>query len=211
MSKPNIISTGSHGNAVILRDILFDIGVPYKQIKSFHKDIRLVCLTHQHQDHFNASTIAKLASTRPALRWACGKWLVPLVVDAGVNKSQIDVIQTGEVYGYGKFITQPFPCVHDVLNCGWIIYFEDSFSVLYATDTNEMCINASGLNLYMIESNYCEHEIMQRIADKEAAGEFVYEYRVLQTHLSKQKAGAWLAENNTKNGEVVFLHGHGEL
>ena len=87
-----IISTGSKGNAVILNgEILIDCGVPYKSIKPYVKDLKLVLLTHSHCDHFKPETIRKLASERPTLRFGCGKWLAQSLIACGVQKWRIDV------------------------------------------------------------------------------------------------------------------------
>ena len=44
-----IISTGSKGNCIVVNNnILLDIGVPYKKIKSYLKDIKLIFISHRH-------------------------------------------------------------------------------------------------------------------------------------------------------------------
>ncbi len=44
-----VVATGSTGNAVILNDqILIDIGVPFKKIEPYMKNLKLVLLTHIH-------------------------------------------------------------------------------------------------------------------------------------------------------------------
>ena len=93
MSKVNfnIISTGSQGNAVIIENsILIDCGVPFKLLEKHIKPLKLVLLTHIHSDHFNKTTIRRLAQERPTLRFACGEWLVPALVECGVPKRNID-------------------------------------------------------------------------------------------------------------------------
>ena len=44
-----VLATGSSGNCVIINEsIAIDIGVPYKKIKPYAKNLRLVLLTHVH-------------------------------------------------------------------------------------------------------------------------------------------------------------------
>lgn len=44
-----IISTGSCGNAVVLdNNILLDCGIPYKQLKPYIKNIKLIFISHRH-------------------------------------------------------------------------------------------------------------------------------------------------------------------
>ena len=53
-------------------------------------------------------------------------------------------------------------------------------------------------------------EIEARTADKLARGEFAYEARAAQTHLSRERALEWLARNAGPSSEYVFLHQHKE-
>ena len=61
----NIISSSSKdGNCYIYnQDLMIDIGVSFAKIKSYIKDIKLLCLTHEHSDHLRKKTIQKLYHT----------------------------------------------------------------------------------------------------------------------------------------------------
>ena len=205
-----IISTGSKGNAVILNNaILIDCGVPYKALKPFVKGLKLVLLTHIHSDHFKPETIRKLANERPTLRFGCGKWLLPSVLACGVRKSNIDVYTYSLRTRYTDDLQLiMIPLKHNVSNCGYKLFLNGE-KIFYATDCNNLDgIDAPNYDLYMIEANYEDAEIQQRIAEKEAAGQYVYEYQVLNNHLSKQKADNFIAENAGINSRFVYLHGH---
>lgn len=209
--KAGILATGSAGNAVILnKGILIDIGIPYKPLKSSQNDLKIVLLTHIHSDHFKPSTVKKIASARPSLRWAAGEWMVGSLLKAKVSKTQIDVLEMNRRYDYGAFQVEPFPLVHDVPNCGWKIWMGGE-SALYATDTGSMAgIEAKDFSLYLLEANHDEKEIMERIREKEAAGEYAYERRVIRTHLSYQQANDFIYENAGPNSEYLYLHQHQE-
>ena len=44
-----VLATGSSGNCVIINEsIAIDIGVPFKKIEAYSKNLRLVMLTHVH-------------------------------------------------------------------------------------------------------------------------------------------------------------------
>jgi len=210
--KYDLIKTGSKGNAVVLNDsILVDIGVPFKALLGHYKKLSIALLTHEHQDHFNRATIKKLAFERPALRYGCPLWLVPDLVAWGVEKRNIDVCDMDKLYDYGSFKISPFRLQHNVMNCGWKIHFADGKKALYATDTNSMTgIEAKGYDLYLIEANYSEDEIIERIRDKQNRGEFCHEWAVLQNHLSREKAEDFIYQNAGQNSEYIFLHQHGE-
>ena len=122
----NIISSCSKGNATVIRDIiLIDCGVSFKQLNKVYKDIKLVLLTHIHKDHFNRSTIKKLAKERPTLRFACCEWLLKPLLECGVNKINIDILEIGKKYDYKLFKVVPIKLYHDVEQCGYRVLFDN--------------------------------------------------------------------------------------
>lgn len=210
----DVIATGSQGNAVTLGgEILIDCGVPYKKIAHIVPTLKLVLLTHRHQDHFNSTTIRRLHRERPALRFGCCEWMVPHLLRSGVSPFVIDLYVPDALgfYRYGdRFKVLPFPLLHDVENCGYKIICGEK-RVLYATDTSTLDhVTAPGFDLYLIEANHTEDELADRIRRKNEAGEYVYEHRVEKTHLSRESADAWLAMNAGRNSEVIYLHQHKE-
>lgn len=209
MIKYNIVSTGSQGNAVIINEsILIDCGVPFKSLKPFYKDLKLVLLTHIHFDHFKKSTIKALARDRPTLRFGCGRWLVDSLVGCGVSKQQIDVLDFDKMYGYGICNIIPIPLVHNVPNCGYKIHFPDG-KMIYATDTNNLNgITAKNYDLYMIEANYEDEIIEEKIRRKKEDGEYAYEMGVLKNHLSKAKCDDFIYRNAGSSSRYVYMHCH---
>jgi phosphoribosyl 1,2-cyclic phosphodiesterase len=205
----NIISTGSQGNAVVINDtILVDCGVSFKALKDVYKDLQIVLLTHIHTDHFNGKTIKRLADERPTIRIGCCEWLVNDLVEAGVPKQQIDVLGIGKIYDYKVFKVSPIKLYHNVPNCGYRI-FANGEKAIYATDTEHLQgITAKDYDLYMIEANYTDEDLQERINAKLEAGEYSYELNVASRHLSHEQASEWLMENMSAKSEYVFLHGH---
>lgn len=205
----NIIATGSTGNAVVVNDyILIDCGVSFKALKDVYKKLKIVLLTHIHGDHFNATTIRKLAEERPTLYFACCKWLVADLVACNVPKRNIFVLEVGKLYNFGACKVSPVKLYHDVPNAGYRIFIGDE-KALYATDTGHLQgIVAKDYSLYLIEANYDENEIEQRIIEKTAAGQYCYELGVKDRHLSHEQASEWLMQNMGQKSEYVFLHQH---
>lgn len=214
----DILATGSSGNAVVINgEILIDIGVPLKKLRGsgYIKNLKLVLLTHEHGDHFNAATVRALHKERPTLRWCCCEWMVSHLIEAGVDERSIDFTRPTEpgessrALIYNNFaIVDPVHLSHDVPNCGWII-LQNHERLFYATDTGTLDgIEAKNYDLYLIEANHTQAEIEARIAEKLAQGEFVYEYRAARNHLSQEQALDWLAENAGPNSRYLFLHQH---
>lgn len=207
--KYNIISTGSQGNAVVLNDyILIDCGVSFKALKDVYKQLKIVLLTHLHTDHFNKTTIKQLAKERPTLRFACCEWLVSDLLDCNVSQRNIDVLEIGKIYDYRAFKVSPIKLYHDVKNAGFRVFI-GSEKAIYATDTKHLDgITAKGYDLYLIEANYTEDDLQERINAKMETGQYCYELNVASRHLSHEQASAFLLENMGEHSEYAFLHGH---
>lgn len=206
----DIISTGSKGNAVVInKHILIDCGVPFKALLQCYRDLKLVLLTHIHSDHFNRATIRKLAQERPTLRFGCCEWLVQDLLQCGVNSTQIDVYTPESCFIYTDVFTiKPCLLMHNVPNCGYHIW-QDEKALFYATDTNSLSsVKAENYDLYLVEANYTESDILERIRVKESQGIHCYEYDVLKNHLSKEKADNWLYKNMGPNSKYIYVHKH---
>lgn len=204
-----IISSCSTGNATIIRDnILIDCGVTFKRLEKHYRKIKIVLLTHIHRDHFNKTTIKKLAQERPTLRFACCEWLLEPLLNCGVSKRNIDVLEIGTKYNYKLFKVVPVKLYHDVPQCGYRVLFDD-YKIIYMTDTKTVeGISAKNYDLYLIEGNYDEDEIEKRITEKQKECKYVYEFRAKNTHLSKQQASEFLLNNMGENSEYIFMHQH---
>lgn len=210
--KYNIISTGSDGNAVIINDyILIDCGVPFKVLKPYYKKLKLILLTHIHSDHFNKTTIKRLAAERPTLRFGCGRWLAEPLVACGVDKRNIDILEPDINNDYGPCYVIPVQLVHNVPNFGYKIHFAKGGKMIYATDTNNLNgVSAWHYDLYMIEANYEDEEISERISRKKETGEYIHEYGAMKNHLSKKKCDEFIYKNIGANGQYVYMHTHKE-
>ena len=202
----NILNSGSDGNGLIIEDIiLIDCGISFKKLEDYYKKIKIVLLTHKHQDHFNKTTIKKLAYERPTLRFACCEWLVDELVKCGVEKKKIDVLKIGKNYNYNAFIVEPIKLYHDVPQCGYKLKIGTN-RLIYATDTSKIDhIEAKNYDYYFIEGNYeNEEELHNRAVDE------YYEKRVKETHLSKVQATEWLMKNMGESSKYIFMHEHKE-
>ena len=208
----DIISTGSHGNAVVIEDnILIDCGVPYRALSDKIKSFKIVLLTHIHSDHFNRATIGRLAKQRPMLRFGVPEHLVVEVLRAGVPDTKVDVMLTNARYEYDGFSVEAFDLPHNVPQVGYKLYFADGRKMIYATDTSSLNgVKAPDFDLYMIEANHGEEEIHDRIKKKALNGEYAYESYAAKNHLSEEKALDWIYRNIGTKGEYVLLHKHQE-
>ena len=206
-----IISSCSTGNATIIKDIiLIDCGVSFKRLDRYYKKLKIVLLTHIHLDHFKKETIKKLAEERPTLRFAGCEWLLKPLLACGVKRKNIDILKIGTRYDYKLFKIVPIKLYQDVPPCGYRVLFDD-YKVIYMTDTKTVeGISAKNYDLYLIEGNYDEDEIKERIREKQQDCKYVYEFRAKDSHLSKQQASEFLLNNMGENSEYVLMHQHVE-
>lgn len=212
MIRYQIINTGSDGNATVFNDsVLVDCGVPFRDLARYIRSLGLVLLTHIHSDHFNPSTVRRIASERPGVRWGCGRWLVLPLVEVGVPKQMIDVYEMGRTYDYGIVRIEPVKLIHNVENCGYKLRFRDGFRAIYATDTVTMAgIKAENYDLYLVEANYADEEIEKRIREKQKNGQYAYEVEARKHHLSQTRCDDWLYQNMGQNSRFVYMHRHRE-
>ena len=204
MIQTEVISSGSEGNAVIYNNaIMVDCGVSLKALEAVKRSLKIVLLTHKHSDHLKIRTLQRLQAERPALRIACGDFLLeelPCI-------KNIDVLQVGKIYDYGAFKVSPIKLYHDVPNFGWRIFLPNGQKIFHATDTVHLeGITAKGYDLYAIEHNYCEEYIQQAIEEARANGEYTHAYGSIKTHLSIQQASAFIEANRKESSEVLELH-----
>lgn len=205
----NILATGSEGNATVIEnEILIDCGVSFAKLQDYYKKLKLVFISHIHSDHFNKTTVKRLAKERPTLRFAVGPFLVNDLLQCGVAKRNIDILQIGSRLKYKTFSLQPLKLYHDVENYGLRLFYGQK-KILYATDTNTLeGIKAKNYDLYLVEANYTEEDMERRIKEKEATGQYVYEYRAKNNHLSLEKCNDFLLENMGDNSVCVYMHQH---
>ena len=199
----NVIATGSTGNAVNYGNIiLVDVGVPFLKVKPFLNGLKLVLLTHEHNDHFNLTTIKRMAFERPALRFGCGKFLADKLT--GINN--IDVYEAGKMYDYGLFQISPVILYHDTLNFGYRIFIDDK-KIFHATDSAHLNgITAKDYSIYALEANYDEDTVWQHIEEKESRGEYAHQRGAINSHLSIQQAQDFILRNAGKEYEFIKLH-----
>ena len=78
--------------------------------------------------------------------------------------------------------------------------------IFYATDTGNLDgIEAQKYDLYMVEANYTDEELAERIKTKEQNEEFVYEYEVKNNHLSQEQTDQFILENSGEKQRIRLL------
>ena len=142
------------------------------------------------------------------MRFACCEWLLEPLLECGVLRKNIDILEIGTKYDYKLFKIIPIKLYHDVPQCGYRVLFDD-YKIIYATDTRTLeGITAKNYDLYLIEGNYEDEELEEKKKKKQQVQQYCYEYRARYTHLSKGQASDFLLKNMGDNSEYVFMHEH---
>lgn len=209
-----VVATGSSGNCILLNEIIaLDIGISFKEIRPYYKKLKMVLIGHCHTDHLKKSTIKKLAFERPKLLFGVGEYLVQNLIDLGVNPKNIIIINNTKIRIQTKDFDiqiKGYELKHDVPNQGFEICMNNK-RMFYATDTKNLeGISVKDCDLYLIEGNYKEEEMQERIKRKIESNQFVNEYRTIETHQSVEDASNWLLENMKDTSAFEFIHAHKE-
>ena len=206
--KYNIIGSSSKGNCIVVEDILMlDVGLSYTKIKKYLSKVKLIFISHNHQDHLLPSTIKKIAYNFPTIKFLTGSnVVVEKLVECGVNKKNIYILKEGIRYDLGLLKVRLVYLFHDTPNYALKWEYKDKKGI-YVVDTEKIDhIVAENYDLYLIESNYNEELLKQHIENCEDEGQLYYLDRVAKTHLSDTQCNDFLISNMGNNSEYIKLH-----
>lgn len=180
------LGSTSAGNCYILHSdtyLILDAGVHISKILQaidFRLDlVQGVAVTHEHGDH------AKSAKE--------------------FTKRGIDVWMPYErsERKMGDWNIKALPVKHDVKNHAFFIRHPKMGSILYATDMVSLPYKFDDINHIMIEANFCEDIITQKVLN--GSIDPVVRKRIMNTHFSIQKVIAWLKVQDLKKTESITL------
>lgn len=201
-----VIGTGSSGNAYLLYNkeevLLIECGVIFKKIKEalsfdFSKVVGCI-LTHEHGDHNKA---VKDILTAGIKVFTSNGTLEASGVREHHNSHPI---QSKKLYQIGSFKIIPFDIRHDVKEpLGFLINHPECGTTLFLTDSFYSPYKFNGLNNMIIEANFCEDIIDNKLKfDKKFLRD-----RILKSHLSIQKCIDLLNTNDlTAVNNIVLIH-----
>lgn len=204
----NVISSSSKGNCIIVEDILMlDVGVSYTKIKKYLNKVKLIFISHSHQDHLLPSTIKKIIYNFPTIKFLTGsEVVVKKLVEYGVNKKNIFILKEYKWYDLGILNVMLEPLIHDTPNycLKWQLNGKKG---IYVVDTaNVDDIEAECYDLFLIENNYREDILRKHIEECEDESMLYYLNRVPHTHLSDEQANSFLIENMGTDSVYEYLH-----
>lgn len=206
--KYNIIGSSSKGNCIIVEDVLMlDVGVSYSKIKKYLPKVKLIFISHSHQDHLLPSTIKKIIYNFPTIKFLTGSVeVVKILNKLGVCYKNIYILNWGSKYDLGLLKVKLEKLYHDTPNYAlkWEIGGKKG---IYVVDTSRIDhIKAKDYDLYLIENNYQESLLQEHINNCEDENMLYYLNRVPKTHLSSEQANSFLIENMGDNSFYEYIH-----
>ena len=206
--KYEIIGSSSKGNCIIIEDMLMlDCGVAYSKIKKYLPKVKLIFISHSHQDHLLPSTIKKIIFNFPTIKFVTGSVeVVKILNKIGAYYKNIYILDCGKKYDLGLLKVKLVYLYHDTPNYGlkWDLNGKKG---IYIVDTEKIDhIEAKNYDLYLIENNYQEKLLQEHIDNCEDVNMLKYLNRVPYTHLSSEQANTFLIENMGKNSVFEYIH-----
>lgn len=204
-----VINSNSQGNAYILEStageaLLIECGVNFSKIKealSFNLKKVVGCLvTHEHGDH--AKAINEVIAAGINVYATEGTHTA-----TGTVRSHRSVITfSGDEFKVGSFKVKAFDVEHDVNEpVGFLIYHEECGKILFITDSYYCKYTFSGLNQVIIEANYCQRILDDRVAAG-ANPKFLRD-RVITSHMSLDTCKKMLGANDLSQVKnIVLIH-----
>jgi phosphoribosyl 1,2-cyclic phosphodiesterase len=205
----HVINSNSKGNAYILEAengeaLLIECGVHFTEIKKalgFDLSRVVACIvTHEHGDHCK--------SVKDVMNAGINVWCsAGTHMEMGTDRHhRAKVCLAGKPFEVCSFRVTPFEIEHDVRDpYGYVIYHPECGNVLFLTDTYYCKYKFNGLNNIIIEANYCQEIIDQRLADG-VNPKFLRD-RILTSHMSIKTCKETLqAYDLSKVVNVVLIH-----
>ncbi len=202
----NILASGSSGNAVRIRNIMIDCGIPFTKMRDELYQCQYLLITHEHQDHVKEATLGQI------VKWFPNIEIYSTYKVARLN-DEITAINTDYLPIYlprARCRMWAIPVPHNTPCFGYVLRFEDA-DVIYATDlkntvTLEEFTEENGLryDYTFLESNY--DELKLRMLGDSWHGQYNAYVDSSERHLSKDESLRFYAKHKKEGGEFIELH-----
>lgn len=202
--KLTIIGSGSAGNSYLLHNqteaLIIEAGMRYAEVKkAIDFDVSKIVgllVSHCHADHagylkqYAHEGVKVFTSRETALHY-------------GIHN--LAEIVSGKAFKVGGFKVMPFDVVHDVKTHGFLIEHSETGKFCFITDTHYSPFKFKGLDNIIIEANYSERIIGDRLMSGKI-NKSLHD-RVINSHMSLETAIGFLKANDLTNvRNIVLIH-----
>lgn len=200
-----ILNSNSDGNCYLFTDnenntLIVECGVKFEKIKqAMNFDFSKVvgCLvTHEHGDHCRG--------VKDAVKFGLNIYATPGTIKGLKFESyRLHSINKNTKFSVGPFDVIAFDVHHDTLEpCGFLIRHEEMGTTLFLTDTIYCDYKFPGLTNILIEANYSQDIIDEKLRENR-----FLRNRVIQSHMSVETAIKTLKANDlSKVNNIVLIH-----
>lgn len=202
----NILSSGSVGNAVRIRNIMIDCGIAYKKMKPELYKCQYLLITHDHQDHVKPAVLNQIVTEFPNIE-IYSTYKVARLNDA-VIAINTDYLPIYLPKASCNMWAVPVP--HNTLCFAYVLRFDD-LDLVYATDlknTNDLNVfteeNKIRYDYTFLEANYDEEKL--RILGDSWHGQYNAYIDSSERHLSKDDSLKFYVKYRKEGGEYIELH-----
>ena len=201
-----ILSSGSIGNAVRIRNIMIDCGIAFNKMKEDLYKCQYLLITHDHQDHVKPAVLNQIVSQFPNIE-IYSTYKVARINDA-VTAINTDYLPIALAKAGCEMWAVPVP--HNTLCFGYVLKFDD-LDILYATDLKNTVelgrfTEETGIryDYTFLEANYDETKL--RMLGNEWHGQYNAYVDSSERHLGKDEALRFYARYRKEGGELIELH-----
>ena len=210
--KVEVLATGSKGNCYLLtsgeRRILLDCGLPYKKTLKL-LDFKLpdaVLVTHEHKDHAHAAQ--DFMNKGVDVYMTCGTAMA-----LGLEKNhRLHLIKSYSIAIESDSIAvESFEVKHDAAEPVNFLIADKEDRILYLTDLGKIPNKFDSMTKILLETNFSEADL------KNSSIDFSQKKRILENHLSLEKAAEFLTQTDLTECKEIYLihisarHGDGEI
>ena len=202
----NILSSGSIGNAVRIRDIMIDCGIAFSKMKEELYGCNYLLITHDHQDHVKPAVLNQIVEQFPNIE-IYSTYKVARLNDS-VTAINTDYLPIWLSKSGCHMWAVPVP--HNTLCFGYVLRFED-LDIVYATDlknTEELDRFSDEMRFRydytFLEANYDETKL--RLLGDSWHGQYNAYVDSSERHLSKDDSQLFYVRHRREGGEYIELH-----
>lgn len=203
MIEVQVIASGSSGNCYRIKSgssqLLLEAGIPIKKIKQAINwelgNIDGCLVTHEHMDHAKAAD--------DLLREGVELFMSRGTAEALLLEDKVREVEADTVFSIGNWTIMPLQAQHDAAEPLAFLISDGEDKLLFATDTYYLNYKFTGLTLVMLECNYSDEILKERmldgvISEKQAR-------RLLRSHFSLRHVMLFLSKLDLSLVRQIWL------
>ena len=201
-----IISSGSYGNAVRIRNVMIDCGISFSKMKEDLYKCQYLLITHDHQDHVKPAVLNQIVAQFPNIE-IYSTYKVARLNDAvtAINTDYLP-IWLSKV----RCNMWAIPVPHNTVCFGYVLQFAD-LDLVYATDLKDTAelerfaeTNGIRFDYTFLEANYDETKL--RLLGDSWHGQYNAYVDSSERHLARDEPLRFFARYRKEGGEYIELH-----